>query len=740
MAKNNFIVVSNRLPVTVSKKEGKLHFTPSPGGLATAMSSVEADDMLWVGWPGIESDELTSAEKNEIISELKKFNCAPVFLTASQVAEYYEGYSNETLWPLFHYFQSLVVYKEENWQTYKQVNELFAKEVLKHSSAQSTIWVHDYHLVLVPSLIRKELPESSIGYFLHIPFPSFEVFRLLPHRHEILEGLMGADLIGFHIYDYVRHFMSSVMRTLGIEAKNGSIMYEGRSVRTDAFPIGIDYEKFRDAAMSKEVAKEVKLLDQHYGKQKVLLSVDRLDYSKGIAKRLEAFEQFLKENPAKHKKITMVVIAVPSRTEVDAYKDLRDTIEQTVSRINGTYATTDWVPVAYQFQNLPFTKLVALYAKSDIALVTPIRDGMNLVAKEYVASKQKGLGVLILSEMAGAVDELPEALVVNPNDIGGIVRAIQDALKMTDYQQSSRLKTMQQRISSYDINRWANDFLEHLNVTKTQQQAYKAKLLNRSDYSAIAEAFKAAKNRLLILDYDGTLTPFVSSAKATAAVPSKKLIESLKSISRKSGCTIQIVSGRPKEALELWFGDMDVELVAEHGYWTKSHGKWQNHSLNTSDFKQMVMPLMIRYTERTPGAVLEDKSSSLVWHYRKVNPELAYVRRRNLRHELNERLVDSEASVYTGHKILEVKHKGINKGRIVRQLIENNRYDFVLCCGDDYTDEDMFGALENVPYATTIKVGLGETRAKSQVLDTEDIMSLLRRLDANIRISPGAGT
>ena len=416
--KSKFVVVSNKLPVSVRRGEdGQLEFEASSGGLATAMSSLKVKDQVWVGWPYIGSDDLTDEEKEQIRTELEKYSCVPVFLTEKQVELFYEGYSNDTLWPLFHYFQSFTNYSEEYWEAYREVNELFAEEISKVTEEDASVWVHDYHLMLLPSMIRDNLPRTSIGFFLHIPFPSFEIYRLLPQRKDLLHGLLGADLIGFHVYDYARHFLSSCLRLLGITNHNGSIQYGGRSVQTDAYPIGIDYAKFQDALGQSETKKAIKSMCESYENLKVILSVDRLDYSKGIPERLEAFRILLEKHPEHIGKIKLVMVAVPSRTEVETYQNLRDQIEQAVSRINGTFGTVNWAPISYQFQNRPFEEVVALYNVADIALVTPIRDGMNLVAKEYVASKKKKTqGVLLLSEMTGAIDELPEAMSINPND------------------------------------------------------------------------------------------------------------------------------------------------------------------------------------------------------------------------------------------------------------------------------------------------------------------------------------
>jgi trehalose 6-phosphate synthase/phosphatase len=730
MHNRKFIIVSNRLPVSVSRVDGKLTFSPSSGGLATAMSSLDIDDAnrLWIGWPGISSDELTASDKATITKKLRGFSCVPVFLTTEQVKNFYEGYANDTLWPLFHYFESYAQYKDEYWQAYKAVNKLFSKTVVKHADPGATIWIHDYHLMLLPQLVRSSLPKSSIGFFLHIPFPSFEIFRLSPNRKEILQGLLGADLVGFHTYGYARHFMSSVLRTLGHESTNGSIMVDNRTVIADAFPIGIDYQKFSEALHDKATERQAAILKEYYGNKRIILSVDRLDYTKGIPNRLRAFEAFLEQNPHYHKKVTMVIIAVPSRTEVPTYKALRESIEQTVSRINGMYGSVDWTPISYQFKNIPFEQLVALYRRADVALVTPLRDGMNLVAKEYVACKQHDSGMLILSELAGAADELQEALRINPNDSASIVKAIKTALETPRRIQKLHMEAMQRRISQYTVQRWASDFIEQLRYSKELQSGRGEKELSPKDKDLIITDFKKASKRAIFLDYDGTLKNFVSSPDPGQAAPSKQLLDLLKRLAKQPDTELAIISGRTRDALESWFGELPINLIAEHGSWVKQQGEWAQGLFSFQEHKQKLMPILERYAERTPGAVIEEKNFALVWHYRNVPPELAFARNASLRHELNGALIGSEVSIFNGNKIIEIKPRAIRKSTIINELLDSDYPDFILCAGDDYTDEDMFEALPETAY--TIKVGLRETRARFQVPSVEKLRDLLKSLIA----------
>lgn len=730
MPKHSLVIVSNRLPILVKKTNGQLVYSPSSGGLATAMQSI-VGDRLWIGWPGIVSEELTTKERNHISTTLRKRGYIPVFLSRAQVESFYAGYSNDTIWPLFHYFQSHAQYDTAYWEGYQQVNKAYARVVKRYADQQSNIWVHDYHLMLLPQLIRSIMPDATIGFFLHIPFPSFEIFRALPNRADILRGLLGADLIGFHVYDYARHFLSSVHRVLGIENKHGSVVFGERIIQVDAFPIGIDYQKWADAAKDEHSQALTSIIDTHYSGKKIIMSVDRLDYSKGIKKRLEAFDAFLAANTKYHKKVVLVVVAVPSRMEVETYKLLRDEIERIVGRINGTYGTVDWMPISYQFKNLEFEQVAALFQRADIALLTPLRDGMNLVAKEFVASKQSKPGVLILSEMTGAVDELPEAIVINPNDKEAIVKALKQALNMPMREQRERVLSMQRRLQRYTVQRWSSDFLEQLQRPKFAQARRGSKLLDQAIKQRILRMAVRAKRRVILLDYDGTLRQFVGDHDPSAARPSKMLLQLLQELSELKNTLTCIISGRPRQALESWFADLPITLVAEHGAWMRYDGEWSQQAVSLHDYRTKIGPILEQYLERTPGAQVEHKDFSIVWHYRNVNTELANARNASLEYELNLLLANSEIGVYRGNKIIEIKPRNVHKSMIADELLALHRPDFVLCIGDDYTDESMFRRLPEEAFS--IKVGLGETNARFQVVSVSDVVKLLRQVVDSIQ-------
>ncbi len=722
------VIASNRLPVSVSKIDGKLSYEASNGGLATAMASLDIHDKIWVGWPGIDSDELTEEDKHDITAELEKRGCYPVFLTKEQTALYYEGYANDTIWPLFHYFQSLARYDEKYWQAYKDANQLFSEVLSSVSAPDAKVWIHDYHLMLLPQILREQMPRLSIGFFLHIPFPSFEIFRLLPERKEILRGLLGSDLIGFHIYDYGRHFISSSRRLLGKTVNGDMIEHNDRLIKIAAFPIGIDYDKFRRQLETKETKTAIKSLENSYKGQKLILSVDRLDYSKGIIERLESFAALLKEYPNYIGQVKLLMIAVPSRTEVYAYKKLRDQIEKTVSRINGTYGTVGWAPISYQFQNRPFAEIVALFARADIALVTPIRDGMNLVAKEYVAAKKKPEGVLILSEMAGAIDELPEAITINPNNVSSIKNAIITALEMPKKEQYRRIDAMQRRLKIATVQNWGSEFISSLSHSVHNHDSRYKKRLLPAEKRRIVTRFESAQKRLIILDYDGTLKSFVKVPTALAGAPTLRTRRVIRALSEDPNNVVAIVSGRPRKALTRWFGGVNVVLAAEHGAWTRYDKKWQKiDNRSFAEDKKQIRKFMQQYTERTSGSEIEEKDYALVWHYINVEPDLAFKRVHELQRELRHAFENQDISIDEGHNIIEVKPKSISKGTVVKELLRRFPSDFVLCAGDDNTDEDMFAVLDDDIY-TTIKIGGGDTKARYQLENVSQTLDLLNKL------------
>jgi len=721
------LIVANRLPVNIEYRRGEISLRASVGGVATGIGSYhESGNSVWVGWADAPAARLDAARREEIRSRLaEEHHCHPVFLTVDDVNHYYQGFSNKTLWPLFHQFTQYATFREDTWAAYDRVNRKFCDAVLEVARPDDMIWVHDYQLMLLPAMLRAKLPVASIGFFLHIPFPAYEVFRMLPWRRELLEGVMGSDLVGFHTYDYARHFLGSARRLLGTEDAYGRISYRDRLVVVDAFPMGIDYRRYADSPRERSVKREITKIKKRTGGRKLVLSVDRLDYTKGIPDRLRALDRLLEEHPEWRGKVNFVVVAVPSRARVEHYRNLKCEVDELVGSINGRYSTLDWTPIRYLYRSLPFSQLSALYAVADVALVTPLRDGMNLVAKEYVAAcAEDGVGVLILSELAGASEELGEALIVNPNDRRKVVEALVKAFAMSEEEQAARNQAMQQRLKRYTVQRWAEDFLEMLATVKRMQSEHYDRLLTSETEKQLLDSYSAASRRALMLDYDGTLVPITH--RPGAAPPDEELLALLERLASDSRNEVVVISGRDRTTLERWLGHLPIDLVAEHGAWLKTDGEWLTIQALSDDWKDRIRPLLEVYTDRTPGSFIEEKDFSLVWHYRMAHPSLGDVRVAELKRTLASMIADLGLMACESKRALEIKSGAVDKGRAAHRWMSRAAPQFILALGDDRTDEDLFEAMPE--WAWTIKVGREPSQAAHHVVSVTDVRRLLSRL------------
>jgi trehalose 6-phosphate synthase/phosphatase len=725
------LVVSNRLPFSVQRTEQGVELVPSAGGLVSALSGYlerrkleqPETEFLWAGWSGAElSDEETEQLR---CAARERHGAYPLSLDAADMDRFYHGFCNGTLWPLFHYFPSYATYEEQDWETYQRVNERFCEELVALVEPGDEIWVHDYQLLLLPGLLRKRLPNASIGFFLHIPFPSFEVFRQLPTRWrgELLRGILGADLMGFHTHDYAQHFLHSVFRTLGYEHYLGQINVDGALRRAETFPIGIDYARFSQAAKSAEVAEARERMAEGLARRRVIFSVDRLDYSKGILHRLRGFEAFLSQYPEYLGQVTFVLLVVPSREQVTRYQRMKQELDERVGQINGRFGSVDWVPIVYQYRSVPFTELVALYNLADVALITPLRDGMNLVAKEYIASKPDGNGVLILSEMAGAARELGEALQINPNHTREIAEAINEALTMPAVDQARRMHAMQGRIEGYDATRWVEGFLDALRRTKDRQGRLATRHLGGAPLSDMLERHRRASQRVLLLDYDGTLVPLARTPGE--ATPDRELLMLLQELQTPSQ-TVYVVSGRDHRSLAEWFKDIPIRLVAEHGAWERdAAGNWSMPKPLPDNWKKQLRPLLQSYVERVPGSALEEKDFALVWHYRlAVDQELATERAKELTDDVASFTANLDVQVLEGKKAIELRISGVTKGVAAAAAIASGP-EFVFAAGDDATDEELFRALPRE--AVTVCVGSVHSHATYRLADYRELRAVLRQ-------------
>ncbi len=459
------LIVSNRLPAVLRVKEGDASLAPAAGGLATAMGTVHDQGRhVWIGSLG-ESSRLTAAQRADIGTRLAARRLRDVGLSAQQVRAYYEEFSNGVLWPLFHYMPDRIPLDSRGWQTYRDVNARFADVIVEEHQPGDVIWVHDYQLLLLPGLLRQRLPAARIGFFLHIPFPSFEVFRMLPWREALARGMLGADLIGFHTESYARYFAHALRYALQLQPAEHSVCVGSRTVRIRAFPLGIDAVAYDRLAADPAVEKERVRIREGTGGRQLIVGVDRLDYTKGIPRRLLAFERMLERDASARDRVRLIQVAVPSRSAVETYKAFRKQLDELVGRINGRFGTAASVPIHYLYRAVTPPQLVGLYRAADVMAVTPLRDGMNLVAKEFIASRTDDDGVLLLSEFAGAAEELREAVQVNPNDIDAVADALASALTMAPEERRTRMRALRERVRSQTVQRWAETFLDELTRT-----------------------------------------------------------------------------------------------------------------------------------------------------------------------------------------------------------------------------------------------------------------------------------
>ncbi|QJX47536.1 bifunctional alpha,alpha-trehalose-phosphate synthase (UDP-forming)/trehalose-phosphatase [Hymenobacter taeanensis] len=719
------IIVSNRLPTKVQRTANGLTFQPSEGGLATGLGSIyRAADNVWIGWPGLVVSD--PGEQQQVTQRLQADSMAPVFLTEREIQDYYEGFSNGTLWPTFHYFSEYALYEEVHWEAYVAVNRKFCEAVLELAGPDDTIWVHDYQLLLLPEMLRRERPSATIGFFLHIPFPSYELLRELPWGAELLEGMLGADLIGFHTFSYQRHFLSAVSHMLGYPNQSGQVETPSRLVLVDAFPMGIDFKQYAETANTEAVARQILAYREGFREGRIVLSIDRLDYTKGIAQRLRAFEGLLQRHPEWHGKVSLLMVVVPSRDQVAQYQSLKEEIDELVGRLNAQFSTMSWTPIHYFYRSFPFEELVALYRLADIALVTPVRDGMNLVAKEYIACRNDERGVLILSERAGAAHELSDALLINPTDTNHLVEALNEALLMPEEEQGRRMGHLRALVEQYDVFAWTKLFMDRLAYSKIKQHIYATDSLDQEARAQLQARYETANSRLLLLDYDGTLVRFESNPQR--AQPDAELLRLLSSLADDPRNRVVIISGRDRATLEKWLGHLPVDFIAEHGVWLRrAREEWQLFQELRADWKPEVRLLMELYVRRTAGASIEEKDYSLAWHYRRVDADLGAVRARELLSHLSFITSNTELQVLEGSKVLEVKNAGINKGTAVARWLQPEPPEFILALGDGRTDEDTFKALPAEAY--TIKVGnAARSLARYCVGDSDDVRSLLQSL------------
>ncbi|PKL47722.1 MAG: bifunctional alpha,alpha-trehalose-phosphate synthase (UDP-forming)/trehalose-phosphatase [Planctomycetes bacterium HGW-Planctomycetes-1] len=718
------INITNRLPLTIGEE-----IVESSGGLVSALEGVRHDyDMIWVGWPG----KVTAGKKDRLDIEkllARKYNCLPVFLDKDEITGYYHGFSNSTLWPLLHYRSHYIRYRQDWWRQYKKVNRKFTDVILKIAKEDDIIWVHDYQLMLVPQMLKQSGKNLKVGFFLHTPFPSYEVFRCHPQRKELLAGMLGADLIGFQTFGYMRHFRSSAMRLLGADCDSMVIRCGDRKCYMGVFPIGANVQSFQAESKKARFRKKLADFKRIYRHKKVILSVERLDYSKGIIRRLEAIDRFLGKWQDKNN-IVFIFISVPSRDEVPEYAQLKANVESMVGRLNGKHATVENIPIHFIYKSVDFTELCALYRLADVAMVTPLMDGMNLVAKEFVACRPDFTGALILSEFTGAANELFQAFIANPYDIDAVADSLELAINAQQDDIKRRMRGMYERVTQFDAKYWARKFINEFGKLEIEDITAQKEIDVRNE---LVKRIKKSKKMVFFLDYDSTLCDLQNDPDK--AGPDEQVKQLLETLSCKKNIDTFLISGRKGCELEKWFGKYNITLIAEHGfsYHSPQNDRWLKSIRNVDlSWKKSVREIFEQYVGITQGSFIEEKKSSIVWHYRMADPEFGLFNAQQLMAMLQDMLSNVPVEVRHGKKIIEVSLMQANKGlALMRFAGGKSKYDFVLCAGDDQTDESMFKLADKRLFK--VKVGQGQSSAEFRLDSPKEFINILLGAIRNVR-------
>ena len=724
------IVASSRLPVTVGTEEGHWVASVGAGGLVTALRPVaKRIGFEWIGWPGLGVETKDRNAVTEVLNratangDASGWQVTPVFLSQEEVDGFYAGFANSVVWPLFHGFPSRSAFSTEEYEAYARVNAHFADVIAERAKPDDLIWIHDYQLMLLPALLRDRGLTNPIGFFLHVPFPSTESYRILPPREELLRGLLGADLLAFHAYEYVSHFRKSCLRVLGLDSETDHVRTRARKVRLAVMPIGIDPKEVHELVETPEAISEYQMLTESYGDKKIILGVDRLDYTKGIPEKLLAYEDLLKNYPRWRRECVLIQVAAPSRTDVDEYQALKRQVDELVGRINGHYGSPDHTPIVYINQNVSRNRITGMYRAAHVALVTPVRDGMNLVALEYVAARGKDGGHLILSEFAGAANQLPEARLVNPYNIKDVSMALNAALES----EPADTRYMLEFVENNTAIRWAEQFLARLEDARSSVPP-PMRLRAKHLFSRFADC----KKLVFFLDYDGTLRGYERIPKR--AMPDERVREMLRALSRCG--QVYVVSGRDQQTLESWLGDLPIGFACEHGAALREPNKVWEHVIETDpSVLAKVRAVLDEFVRRTPGARVEPKRSAIAWHYNTVDAELGAFQSKELVNELAELLKREPYSILRGNKVVEVRHMHCTKARALEEFLRRNPHvDGVFCAGDDHTDEEMMEFLHTVEGKTTVLcwVGVASSIAEFWADSSQSLVSELDEFTRNM--------
>lgn len=786
------IIVANMLPLQAKRdiETAKWCFSWDEDSILLQLKDGFSSDIevIYVGSLKVEID---AGEQDEVAQRLlDDFNCVPTFLPHDIQKKFYLGFCKQQLWPLFHYMLPICSdhgdrFDRSLWQAYVSANKIFADKVMEVINPDDDfVWVHDYHLMVLPTFLRKRFNRVKLGFFLHSPFPSSEIYRTLPVRDEILRGLLNSDLIGFHTFDYARHFLSCCSRMLGLdyESKRGHIGldYFGRTIFIKILPVGIHMGRLESVLNLRSTSAKLKEIQEEFKGKKVILGVDDMDIFKGISLKFLAVEQLLQQNPDLQGKVVLVQIVNPAR---GSGKDVQETKKETyftAQRINDTYGSDDYQPIILIDRPVPQFEKSAYYAVAECCIVNAVRDGMNLVPYKYIVCRQgtasldealdrksdsPRTGMLVVSEFMGCSPSLSGAIRVNPWDVDAVADALNLAINMGDSEKQLRHEKHYRYVSSHDVAYWARSFMQDLERACKDHYTKRCwgfglglgfRVVSLShgfrklSIDHIVSAYKRTSKRAIFLDYDGTIVPQSSINK----VPSPEVISVLNALCNDTKNIVFIVSGRGRDSLSDWFTSCKMlGLAAEHGYFLRWKGdsEWESSHLSADlDWKSIVEPVMQSYTEATDGSNIEVKESGLVWHHQDADPDFGSCQAKELLDHLESVLANEPAIVKRGQHIVEVKPQGVTKGLVAEKVLSNmvnggNPPDFVMCIGDDRSDEDMFESilstvscpsLPSAPEIFACTVGRKPSKAKYFLDDTSDVIKLLQGLAASSNPKP----
>lgn len=719
----NLIVVSNREPYIHKKTGLSIRVEKPAGGLTSALDDVlKITGGTWVAWGsgGGDRDVVDSKNLVQVPPENPSYMLKRVWFSPSEVENYYHGYSNQVLWPLCHITLDRVYFRKKFWEDYKKANKAFSDAVLEEADSNSIIWIHDYHLCLVPGILRNERPELTIAHFWHIPWPDWSVFRICPQTKEIIEGLLGNDLIGFQIPLFVKNFMDCASECLDadIDYSRATIDFKGHTTRLKTFPISIDFDKFNSMASSQRTIRMMENIKEKHGVTQgyIGIGVDRLEYTKALLKRLQAIDLFFDRYERFRRKFTFIQIAVPTRMR-EPYISYKKVVEDMVSKINRKYSTGNWKPIIYIDTKVEHKDLVSYYRAADVAIISSVYDGMNLVAKEYVASKPDEKGVLILSEFAGASEELEGSILVNPYDIEQFAECIKTALEMPEKEKVSRMAALRRVVSENNIHKWIIDILNEIAAIAAVKNRRCCYLFDNMD-----EVKKRVFNKdiFMFFDYDGTLTPIVEAPyKAVISDEMRSLI-----IKLKEHVPVAVISGRALKDIKGRVGIEDIIYAGNHGaeIWDGRKTIISQESEESRHLLEEVLEKLKKETSYIKGVLIEDKGITASLHFRNVN-----VRQVGDIFRIIEKFSKEYGENYrfiTGKKVFEIRPVNIwNKGDAVLWIVENmGKHRFPVYIGDDITDEDAYRILKN--RGLSISIG-GSANADYYIQNQEEVKDFI---------------